>query len=219
MAQTPTAIPFTPHPEVPPARDIVYVAPEPVKSQHPAPLAREPVLPVRARQDDDNPFAVAVEAAGARLSDTARCPTALEPIEVARVDTPSLQRGDLKLALIAGGQGALVLSADRATIVSVASAAIGMETTADAEPGSVSLDAVEAVLRATMRAFADKLPGIAGTPARFVRLADTALPARSPHFKIVAPLRIGERTATLRWLVPTWMAGVSGDARTPTDVP
>ncbi|HLN47391.1 MAG TPA: hypothetical protein VK216_03925, partial [Magnetospirillaceae bacterium] len=136
-----------------------------------------------------------------------------------RVDAPALQRGDLKLALIAGGQGSLVLSADRETVASVAASATGVDAADGREPGAVALDAVEAVLRAALRGFAEKLPAIAGTPARFVRLDEGALPARSPHFAIVAPVRIGERSATLHWLVPAWMAGARGEVRAPVDAP
>jgi hypothetical protein len=98
-------------------------------------------------------------------------------------------------------------------VASVAAAAIGVEQSAGGDVGPVGVDAVEAILRASMRAFAERLPAIAGTPPRFVRLADGALPARSPHFQIVAPVRIAERAATLRWLVPAWMAGSRKDGR------
>ncbi|MBV8367120.1 MAG: hypothetical protein JO194_11570 [Candidatus Eremiobacteraeota bacterium] len=177
----------------------------------PAPLL-EPARKQPAHIASNDAFEPAVEAATARLADTARCSADLETMDVERVDTPSLARGDLKLALIAGGQGSLVLSADKQTVASVAAAVLGQDDS-NIAVGAVGIDAVEAVLRASMRAFADRLPAIAGTPPRFVRLADGALPARSPHFEIIAPVRIGERAATLRWLVPAWMAGSPRDGR------
>ncbi|HZV80296.1 MAG TPA: hypothetical protein VFF60_11875 [Candidatus Binatus sp.] len=195
-------------------RDVVLVAPEPApraQPRAPAPLIDQ----ARARRssDTDGDFEPAVEAATARLAETVRCTAELETLEVERVDTPVLTRGDLKLALIAGGQGSLVFSADKETVASVAAAAIGVDQSTGADAGPVCVDAVEAILRASMRAFAERLPAIAGTPPRFVRLADGALPARSPHFQIVAPVRIAERAATLRWLVPAWMAGSRKDGR------
>jgi len=196
------------------ARDVVLVATEPAlraQPRAPAPL----IDPARGKRssDTDGDFEPAVEAATARLAETVRCTAELETLEVERVDTPVLTRGDLKLALIAGGQGSLVFSADQQTVASVAAAAIGVEQSAGGDVGPVGVDAVEAILRASMRAFAERLPAIAGTPPRFVRLADGALPARSPHFQIVAPVRIAERAATLRWLVPAWMAGSRKDGR------
>ncbi len=204
-----------PEPVVAP-REVVHAAPEPgLKS----PEVRQRVLAARAIDETDSGFGAAVEGARARLAEMLHCATALEAMRVARVDTPVLQRGDLKLALIAGGHGSLVLSADRETVANVAATALHAEDEEAGEPGAVALDAVEAVLRAAMRGFAEKLPTIAGSPGRFVRLAEGALPARSPHFAIVAPVRIGERAATLQWLVPAWMADAHAEPRPILDVP
>ncbi len=167
---------------------------------------RERVLGKR-QQGPDDAFATAVDAACRQLAEFTKCPTAVEALHVTRVESPTLTRGDLKLALIAGGQGSLVLSANRAAVACVAAAAVGADVPLDAEPGVVTMDAVEAVLRGAMRGFAEKLPAIAGAGARFVRLAEGALPARSPHYEIAAPIHIGQREATLQWLVPVWMAG------------
>lgn len=178
--------------------------------------ARERVIGPKPA-DPDAAFAGAVAAACSCLSEIARCTAAPDTIVVTRVETPALSRDDLKLALIAGGQGSLVLSADRAAVNSVAAATVGAQTPAGGKPGAVVVDAVEAALRAALRGFAESLPGIAGGPQRFVRLAEGALPARSPHYAIAAPLHIGERAATLQWLVPTWMATAKGEERTPVD--
>jgi hypothetical protein len=173
----------------------------------PAPAApRERVLAKR-QQGPDDAFAAAVDAACRQLAEFTKCATAVDALHVTRVESPTLARGDLKLALIAGGQGSLVLSANRVAVASVAAAAVGADLPRDAQPGAVTMDAVEAVLRGAMRGFAEKLPAIAGAGARFVRLAEGALPARSPHYEIAAPIHIGQREATLQWLVPAWMAG------------
>ena len=215
-------------PPAPPAapREVVHAVAEPGPVETPSrvstnapPQARERVLGARTTGEPHDDFGAAVEAARGRLGEMTHCSTVLESIRVERVDAPALQRGDLKLALIAGGQGSLVLSADRETVASVAASATGVDAADGREPGAVALDAVEAVLRAALRGFAEKLPAIAGTPARFVRLDEGALPARSPHFAIVAPVRIGERAATLHWLVPAWMAGARGEVRAPVDAP
>ncbi len=215
-------------PSAPPAapREVVHAVAEPgpietlPRASTNAPTqGRERVLGARTTGETHDDFGAAVEAARGRLGEMTHCSTVLESIRVERVDAPALQRGDLKLALIAGGQGSLVLSADRETVASVAASATGVDAADGREPGVVALDAVEAVLRAALRGFAEKLPAIAGTPARFVRLDEGALPARSPHFAIVAPVRIGERSATLHWLVPAWMAGARGEVRAPVDAP
>ena len=204
-----------PEPVVAP-REVVHAAPEPgPKSSE----VRQRVLAARPIDETDSGFGAAVEGARVRLGEMLHCTTALETMRVARIETPVLQRGDLKLALIAGGHGSLVLSADRDTVASVAATALHAEDEEAGEPGAVALDAVEAVLRAAMRGFAEKLPTIAGSPSRFVRLAEGALPARSPHFAIVAPVRIGERAATLQWLVPAWMADSHAEPRAPFDAP
>jgi hypothetical protein len=217
-------VPSPAQPSVP--REVVYAVSEPAPADTPPrtsagapPQPRERVLGARSAAEPQNAFGAAVEAARGRLGEMTHCPTVLESIRVERVDAPALQRDDLKLALIAGGQGSLVLSADRETVASVAASATGVDAVDGREPGAVALDAVEAVLRAALRGFAEKLPAIAGTPARFVRLDEGALPARSPHFAIVAPVRIGERPATLHWLVPAWMAGARGEVRASIDAP
>jgi hypothetical protein len=212
-----------PYPEPRPAsakaaRDIVHPVIEPgtsdARQQGPA-SGRERVIPKHS--ESDGAFAGAVAAACSRLGEITRCVTAADPIVVTRVEAPSLSRDDLKLALIAGGQGSLVLSADREAVTSVAAATLGAHVPASGKPGAVVVDAVEAVLRAALRGFAENLPGIAGGPQRFVRLAEGALPARSPHYAIAAPLHIGERAATLQWLVPAWMATAKGEERAPSD--
>jgi hypothetical protein len=228
-AQT-TTIPTRPslRPEQPaeqppskPPRDVVHPVMEP---QSPSSDARQQGIgPARERVigpkpvEPDGAFAGAVAAACSRLGEITRCATATDAIVVTRVETPSFSRDDLKLALIAGGQGSLVLSADPEAVTSVAAATAGVQTPAGGKPGAVVVDAVEAVLRAALRGFAENLPGIAGGPQRFVRLAEGALPARSPHYAIAAPLHIGERAATLQWLVPTWMATAKGEERVPND--
>jgi hypothetical protein len=204
-----------------PARDVVHPVMDPVSA--PGDARQQGSAPVRDRvigpkpADLDGAFAGAVAAACSRLGEIARCETAADAIIVTRVETPSLSRDDLKVALIAGGQGSLVLSADREAVTNVAAATVGAHAPSGGKPGAVVVDAVEAVLRAALRGFAENLPGIAGGPQRFVRLAEGALPARSPHYAIAAPLRIGERAATLQWLVPTWMATAKGEERAPSD--
>jgi len=216
-----------PQPAAP--REVVHAAPEPAPdapvrtgaaAQTSAPSqTRERLIGARAPAQAHAAFSAAVEAARGRLGEMTHCSTVLESVQVERVDAPALQRGDLKLALIAGGQGSLVLSADRETVASVVASVTGVDPVDGHEPGAVAVDAVEAVLRAALRGFAEKLPAIAGTPARFVRLDEGALPARSPHFAIVAPVRIGERPATLQLLVPAWMAGARSEIRAPLDAP
>jgi hypothetical protein len=204
-----------------PPRDVVHPVMEPASA--PGDARQQSGAPVRDRvigpkpADLDGAFAGAVAAACSRLGEIARCDTTADAIVVTRVETPSLSRDDLKLALIAGGQGSLVLSADREAVTNVAAATVGTHAPSGGKPGAVVVDAVEAVLRAALRGFAENLPGIAGGPQRFVRLAEGALPARSPHYAIAAPLRIGERAATLQWLVPTWMATAKGEERAPSD--
>jgi hypothetical protein len=203
-----------------PSREVVHPVMEPpggvdarqpgVGSSHERVIAPKPV-------GSNGAFAGAVAAACSRLGEITRCVIAADAIDVKRVETPSLSRDALKLALIAGGPGSLVLSADEEAVTTVAAATIGALKPADGKPGAVVIDAVEAVLRAALRGFADSLPGIAGGPQRFVRLAEGALPARSPHYAIEAPLHIGEHAATLRWLVPTWMATAKGEERAPND--
>jgi hypothetical protein len=204
-----------------PPRDVVHAVMDPLSA--PGDARQQSGAPVRERvigpkpADLDGAFAGAVAAACSRLGEIARCDTVADAIVVTRVETPSLSRDDLKVALIAGGQGSLVLSADREAVTNVAAATVGAHIPSGGTPGAVVVDAVEAVLRAALRGFAESLPGVAGGPQRFVRLAQGALPARSPHYAIAAPLRIGERAATLQWLVPTWMATAKGEERAPSD--
>jgi hypothetical protein len=203
------------------AREIVHPVTEPPSAQNDARQpnagsARERVI-IPKPVESEAAFAGALAAACSRLGEITRCAIAADPIEVKRVEAPALSRDDLKLALISGGPGSLVLSADRDSVTNVAAATIGAQTPVDGKPGAVVIDAVETVLRAALRGFADSLPGIAGGSQRFVRLAEGALPARSPHYAITAPLRFGERAATLQWLVPTWMAAAKGEERAPND--
>lgn len=204
-----------------PPRDVVHPVMEPVGA--PAEMRQQNVGPARERviaakpAEPDGAFAGAVAAACSRLGEIAHCVATADAVTVTRVETPSLSRDDLKLALIAGGQGSLVLSADREAVTNVAAATVGAQTPSGGKPGAVVVDAVEAVLRAALRGFAESLPGIAGGPQRFVRLAEGALPARSPHYAIAAPLHIGGRAATLQWLVPTWMATAKSEERAPSD--
>ena len=182
--------------------------------------SRDRILTARAASDSHSPLARAVEAACANLGDLTHCAAVVETVRITLVESPTLPRDDLKLALIAGGQGSLVLSADRAATAVVADAVAGAHVGEQgghveaAEQGAVVIGGVETVLRAAMRGFAQNLPGLASGPQRFVRLAESAMLARSPHFAIVAPVRLDGAIASLAWLVPAWMAE-AGEARPP----
>ena len=195
--------------------EIVHPMPEPVaRAQHPpTPPARERLLAPAHHADRRSAFGNAIDAACAQLRELTHSNAQCDEVRVERVDVPALPPGDLKLALIAGGQGSLVLSADRAAVDGIAAAAVGAQLPASADTGAVVLDAVEAVLRAAMRGFAEKLPGISGGALRFVRLAEGTLPARSPHDAIAVPVQINERPITLQWLVPAWMVSAGGAGR------
>lgn len=195
-----------------PTVEVVH-AHAPPEEVRPAPApGRERILATRATGEANGALVRAVEAGGARLGEITHCLATVEPARVTLVEAPSLARDDLKLALIAGGQGSLVLSADREAIAVIAQAVTGAPA-GPREPGAVVVDAVETALRAAMRGFADRLPGLARGPQRFVRLAESAMPARSPHYAVVAPVRLENATATLAWLVPASMAEL-GEART-----
>ena len=193
--------------------EIVHVHAARDEIQQTPSMPRERILAVRPAGDANAALVRAVQAGGARLGEITHCEATVEPAKVTLVESPSLARDDLKLALIAGGQGSLVLSADREAMAVIAQAVTGAPVDAQ-EPGAVVVDAVETALRAAMRGFADLLPGLARGPQRFVRLTESAMPARSPHYAVVAPVRLDRATATLGWLVPTAMAEL-GEGRTP----
>ena len=204
-----------------PEADIVHAhAPAKPETAPAQSRTHERILAAPAVSGSRGPLAHAVEAACANLAEITHREAVVETVRVTLVNSPTLPREDLKLALIAGGQGSLVLSADRAAIAVVADAVAGghvdghADRNAEAQAGAVVVDAVETALRAAMRGFAENLPGLASGPQRFVRLAESAMPARSPHFAVLAPVRLDDAVATLAWLVPTWMAE-AGEARPP----
>ena len=199
--------------ELTPLVEIVHTTPRQTDIRPAASGPRERILAARQGTDASGALSRAVAAASAQLREITHRAAEVETVRVTLVESPTLPREDLKLALIAGGQGSLVLSADRAAIAVVAEAVTG-EHADGQEPGAIIVDAVETVLRAAMRGFAESLPGLARGPQRFVRLAESAMPARSPHYVVVAPVRLERGTATLAWLVPTWMADL-GEVRAP----
>jgi hypothetical protein len=123
-------------------------------------------------------------------------------------------RGDdrpatLRLALAAGGNGALVIALDRRAATAVALAAAGsiepqreMQSESD---GHIFIAAAEAGLRAALHAAAATLPGIATHAHRIVRLEEAPLPAQTSHVAADVELSLAGRQGRCWMLVPSWM--------------
>jgi len=156
----------------------------------------------------------AVRAAASALAEAARVTVTVSGIETRRVAAPVMPKGQLRLAFTTGGQGSLVLSADRGAVEALVSAALDGPLPTVQDTGAVVVAAAETLMRAALSGFAQRLTSVAGEPHRVLRLVEGALPARSPHYTIASRLSLGDRVTALRWLVPAWMAG---EERTPPE--
>jgi hypothetical protein len=166
----------------------------------------------------------AIHAAFASLQDTlhAQVSAELRAISVlAAEQADDMPVAALRLALTAGGNGALVASLDRDAAAGLAGGAASTSLPMSAAIGIVVLSAAEAALRDLLSALARGLPRIASEPHRIVRLPNEPLPAHAPHHCADVGLTAGGRTGAMRFLVPSWMlsiesnAGQSGDAPRP----
>jgi hypothetical protein len=132
--------------------------------------------------------------------------------------TDELPSAGLRLAVTAGGNGALVATIDREAVAGLAGAAIARTLPAPEHPGSVVLSAAEAAMRDLLDSLATGLPGIARESRRTVRLLDEPLPAHAPHHAADVRIAVGGRIGTLRLLVPSWMLQPEGGSgSTPDD--
>jgi hypothetical protein len=156
------------------------------------------------------PEGILVHAAGgaaSRLTELMRADIAVSAVDAKRVEAPALPEGLIRLAFTTAGQGSLVLTADREAVESLVSTTLGGALAPVRETGAVVIAAAEALLRSALRGFTQVLPGVADEPHRIVRLAEGALPSRSPHYSMLTTFSGGDRSTSLRWLVPAWMAG------------
>lgn len=176
----------------------------------------------RGERDTESPrepeltLSKAVRAAASALAEVARVTVTVSAIETRRVAAPVMPKGQLRLAFTTGGQGSLVLSADRSAVESLVSAALDGALPTVQDTGAVVAAAAETLMRAALSGFAQRLTSVAGEPHRVLRLAEGALPARSPHYTIASRLSLGDRVTALRWLVPAWMAGEERTAPEPS---
>ncbi len=125
---------------------------------------------------------------------------------VLATDDARLPPAALRLALTAGGSGALVLSVPNEAVAAFASGVAGVSVPESPEPTTIVVTAAEAALRQLIRDVADSLPRLTGIPQRIVHLASDAQLARTPCVAASIVLRVAGNSATLNLIVPVWMA-------------
>src|SRR4029077_14874771 len=143
----------------------------------------------------------------AAAQDVLRCAVAVSAPMVTEVDSPNLPEAALRLALTTGGQGALVVCAQRDAVVAFASGIVGARIPEAEETVAVVSAAAEAGLREIIAGIASRLSRLSGEPQRIVHLAPDAQLARTPHIAASVTLHVAGSAAGLRVLVPRWMIG------------
>ena len=138
-------------------------------------------------------------------------------VQIASADATTMESGEpftaltapvaLGLALTTDGTGALVAVLDRSAVVILASGASGNALPAAEPVGDVVVAAAEAVVRDALTSAGRRLPSVAESGQRVVRLADNPLPARTPHHAVELRLSAGERSGVMRLLIPSSMLG------------
>jgi hypothetical protein len=147
----------------------------------------------------------ALTAACSSLQGALRCAVSSGQPTVQEIDDAQLPPAALRLALTAGGPGALVLSAPGTAVAAFAACVAGVPAPATSEPGSVVLAAAEAALRQLIREVADRLPRLTGVPQRIVHLASDAQLARARCVAANIELNVAGSAADLNLIVPAWM--------------
>jgi hypothetical protein len=147
----------------------------------------------------------ALVAACSSVRGTLRCAVSSGQPTVQEIDDAQLPAAALRLALTAGGPGALVLSAPRDAVAAFAAAVAGVPVPASWESGSIVLAAAEAALRQLIREVADRLPRLSGVPQRIVHLASDAQLARARCVAANIELNLAGSAAELNFIVPAWM--------------
>ncbi|HXW77050.1 MAG TPA: hypothetical protein VEJ20_06530, partial [Candidatus Eremiobacteraceae bacterium] len=122
---------------------------------------------------------------------------------------PALPQAALRLALTAGGSGAVVVVLDRGAVRAVAAAAAAAALPRESVPGRVIQSMAEAIVRDAVSEAAAHLPAIASDAHRIVSLADDPLPARAPHHCAQSRIASAGESGAMRLLVPSWMLGLS----------
>jgi hypothetical protein len=194
-----------------PASPARATAPE--RSFQPAPSSRRaapsPIESgVQPASDPEAALSAAIDALDARLSELTLRTVAARPAKVERIagsEVAGPSSAALGLALSAGGNGVVVAFADAAAVSGLAAGAAGGRPAEAGQPGEVVIAAAEAVLRDALERAALRLPALGDEGHRVVRLSDDPLTARTPHHAVDISLAIGDRTAWLRVLVPSWM--------------
>jgi hypothetical protein len=183
-----------------PALEIAPAAP------HAAP---EPALSVKHEPKVITEIRTAITAACAGLAEPSGGPVIVSHADVTELDAPEVPDSAIRLALTTGGTGALILCAQRDAVIAFASRAAGADIPQTLEIGSVVSAAAEVILREIIQGIASRLTGIAGVPQRTVYIAADAQLARTRHIAASVTLQVAGAVASLRVLVPKWMAGTA----------
>jgi hypothetical protein len=189
-------------------------------SRTPAALL-SPAEPV-PNADDEPRRAIedALAALQSLVADLTHAPVTSPPPDVATEDglaVAPLADAALRLALTAGGSGALVATLDRDAVAALVSAACGTVMPNADEAGDVVVALAEAIVREALEGAARQLPGIEREGHKIVWLAGDPLPARAPHHTVDVRVTVGGRQGIWRLLVPTWMLHARGAGRAATD--
>ena len=150
----------------------------------------------------------ALIAACSSLQGALRCSVSSGQPTVRELEDAQMPPAALRLALTAGGPGALVLSAPSETVVAFAAGVAGVPAPATTGSGSIALAAAEAALRQLIREVADRLPRLTGVPQRIVHLASDAQLARARCVAANIELKVAGSDADLNFIVPAWMTEV-----------
>ena len=181
-------------------------------AQAPPPQAARPSAPPIIADESERPapatVASVIDLLRVRLEHSSHAtidasePKTSETGEPFASDSPPITLG---LALTTDGTGALVALLDRAAVGIVASGASGSVLPDCEAVGDVVAAAAEAVVRDALGDLGLRLPAIASSGQRVVRLADNPLPARTPHHAVDLRVAAGEREGVIRLLIPSWM--------------
>ena len=150
-------------------------------------------------------LSAALIAACSSLQGALRCSVSSGQPTVREIEDAQLPPASLRLALTAGGPGALVLSAPSETVVAFAAGVAGVPAPTTSGSGSIVLSAAEAVLRQLIREVADRLPRLTGVPQRIVHLASDAQLARARCVAAHIDVNVAGSDAVLNFIVPAWM--------------
>ena len=202
----------------PPSRETPAQRATSAPSETPTPLLSAgiakvpPEAPAAAREllnvTGDDAIRAAIDAFRSRIEEVLHCRVAAEAPEISHLpgsDLVELPQAPLRLALTAGGKGALVMFLSSEAVTSLASGAVSISLPPDEQPGDVALAAAEAIVRDALANASLMLPGIRADGHRIVRLSDSPLPARTPHHTVDLRLSVGGRVGMLQLLVPSWM--------------